>query len=267
MSDLLSLRDTILLLKSMKKCKMKKSRMNSETERKFEDHHTYEDEINITKTEPQIPENAHLISETYDSQQTKPCPATFDYFSDKINEAWENEKEEIDQFEFVQPGNKCKGNQPNPTQKNKQKSEFIKQNGILKEPKVINASETGNLQDSAEPKALFCLCQREAFGDMVACDNQDCPMEWFHFACMRIKEKPVGVWFCPPCLTQKRKKKSRKKVTEKHVLKCKKFKTKEVKSKEKVPRKDRPRGTMGKSKFRIKALKGTKITLNISKDK
>lgn len=264
MSDLLSLRDTILLLKSIKKCKMKKIRMNSEIERKFEDPHISENEIHITKTEPQIPENT---PEPYKSQQTKACPETFDYFSDKINEAWENEKEEIDQFEFVEPGDKCKVNQPNPKQNVKQKSKLIKQNEILKEPKVSYASETGNLQDSAEPKALFCLCQREAFGDMVACDNQDCPMEWFHFACMRIKEKPVGVWFCPPCLTQKRKKKSMKKVTKKSDLKCKKFKAKVVKSKEKVPKKDRLKGTMVKSKFRIKALKGTKITLNISKDK
>ena len=34
---------------------------------------------------------------------------------------------------------------------------------------------------------------------MVGCDNDDCVMEWFHYACVGLTEKPVGKWYCPQC--------------------------------------------------------------------
>lgn len=33
-----------------------------------------------------------------------------------------------------------------------------------------------------------------------------CPIEWFHFACVGLTTKPKGKWFCPKC-SQDRKKK------------------------------------------------------------
>lgn len=33
-----------------------------------------------------------------------------------------------------------------------------------------------------------------------------CPIEWFHFACVGLTTKPKGKWYCPKC-TQDRKKK------------------------------------------------------------
>ena len=35
---------------------------------------------------------------------------------------------------------------------------------------------------------------------MIGCDNQDCPIEWFHFGCMDLSHKPKGKWYCPKCL-------------------------------------------------------------------
>jgi hypothetical protein len=33
-----------------------------------------------------------------------------------------------------------------------------------------------------------------SYGDMVACDNEDCPYEWFHYPCVGITAPPkVGV--------------------------------------------------------------------------
>ena len=40
--------------------------------------------------------------------------------------------------------------------------------------------------DPNEP--LYCVCRQVAYGGMVACDNDDCPTEWFHFACVGLKE-------------------------------------------------------------------------------
>lgn len=34
---------------------------------------------------------------------------------------------------------------------------------------------------------------------MVQCDNELCPVEWFHFRCVNLKKIPKGEWFCPKC--------------------------------------------------------------------
>ena len=35
----------------------------------------------------------------------------------------------------------------------------------------------------------YCTCQRISFGEMIACDNDDCPIEWFHYGCVGITEE------------------------------------------------------------------------------
>jgi hypothetical protein len=34
---------------------------------------------------------------------------------------------------------------------------------------------------------------------MIGCDNARCPIEWFHFACVHLTNKPKGKWYCPQC--------------------------------------------------------------------
>jgi len=58
--------------------------------------------------------------------------------------------------------------------------------------------------DPNEP--TYCLCQQVSYGEMVGCDNPDCPIEWFHFGCMDLHSKPKGKWFCPKCLPMFKKK-------------------------------------------------------------
>jgi len=43
-----------------------------------------------------------------------------------------------------------------------------------------------------------CLPQ-VSFGEMVACDNPDCPIEWFHYECVGLDEPPKGKWYCRDC--------------------------------------------------------------------
>lgn len=45
----------------------------------------------------------------------------------------------------------------------------------------------------------YCLCHNVSHGDMVACDNDDCPYEWFHWSCVGLKSEPNGTWYCPKC--------------------------------------------------------------------
>jgi len=52
--------------------------------------------------------------------------------------------------------------------------------------------------DPNEP--VYCICNRIAFGDMVACDNEECPVEWFHYGCVNLNKTPLNTWLCPSCI-------------------------------------------------------------------
>ncbi|XP_053610911.1 inhibitor of growth protein 3 [Plodia interpunctella] len=62
--------------------------------------------------------------------------------------------------------------------------------------------------DPNEPR--YCVCNQVSYGDMVACDNQDCPYEWFHYPCVGITAPPKGKWYCPPCQASRRNRAHRK---------------------------------------------------------
>lgn len=58
--------------------------------------------------------------------------------------------------------------------------------------------------DPNEP--TYCLCHQVSYGEMIGCDNPDCPIEWFHFACVGLTTKPKGKWYCPKCSLDRKKK-------------------------------------------------------------
>ncbi|KAM4860050.1 inhibitor of growth protein 1 isoform 2-T2 [Thomomys bottae] len=51
--------------------------------------------------------------------------------------------------------------------------------------------------DPNEP--TYCLCDQVSYGEMIGCDNDECPIEWFHFSCVGLSHKPKGKWYCPKC--------------------------------------------------------------------
>lgn len=51
--------------------------------------------------------------------------------------------------------------------------------------------------DPNEP--TYCYCGQVSYGEMIACDNPECKIEWFHFDCVGIKERPKGKWYCSDC--------------------------------------------------------------------
>lgn len=51
--------------------------------------------------------------------------------------------------------------------------------------------------DPDEP--TYCLCDQISYGEMIMCDNDLCPFEWFHFSCVSLGVKPKGKWYCPKC--------------------------------------------------------------------
>ncbi|KAL3263563.1 hypothetical protein ABHI18_001678 [Aspergillus niger] len=50
-----------------------------------------------------------------------------------------------------------------------------------------------------EDTKVYCTCRSVSHGDMVACDNDNCEFEWFHWKCVGLTREPVGKWFCPQC--------------------------------------------------------------------
>ncbi|GAB1867661.1 Transcriptional regulatory protein pho23 [Camponotus japonicus] len=62
-------------------------------------------------------------------------------------------------------------------------------------PPTINASA------AERPGKIYCYCRcpYDEVSEMIACDGEDCRIEWFHFECVGIMVPPKGKWYCPDC--------------------------------------------------------------------
>lgn len=51
-------------------------------------------------------------------------------------------------------------------------------------------------------KTGYCPCGKPDEDFMIACDEQGCKYEWFHFVCVGLDGEsiPDGDWYCPECL-------------------------------------------------------------------
>ena len=43
--------------------------------------------------------------------------------------------------------------------------------------------------DETEPR--YCYCNQVSYGEMVACDMESCPREWFHLDCVGLSKAPL----------------------------------------------------------------------------
>jgi len=46
--------------------------------------------------------------------------------------------------------------------------------------------------EDEEEDPLYCYCNGVSYGEMIACDGQDCAKEWFHLECVGLKVAPKG---------------------------------------------------------------------------
>lgn len=81
-----------------------------------------------------------------------------------------------------------------PTKEKKSKSLKKKKRKAKQER---NTSPVDFAIDPNEP--TYCLCEQVSYGEMIGCDNDQCPIEWFHFSCVGLTYKPKGKWYCPKC--------------------------------------------------------------------
>ncbi|KAK4122838.1 hypothetical protein N657DRAFT_656905 [Parathielavia appendiculata] len=68
-----------------------------------------------------------------------------------------------------------------------------------KEEEVDDDEEDDEDQDVGDE--LYCYCNQVSYGEMVACDGEGCPREWFHLECVGLKVAPKGnaKWYCEDC--------------------------------------------------------------------
>lgn len=86
--------------------------------------------------------------------------------------------------------------------KTAQKTEAkTKKKGKYKKQQKDNSPSLDDEDDIAvDPdEPTYCLCDQISYGEMICCDNDLCPIEWFHFSCVTLSTKPKGKWFCPKC--------------------------------------------------------------------
>ena len=50
-----------------------------------------------------------------------------------------------------------------------------------------------------ENEKVFCTCRKPESGRMIACENPECNIVWFHYRCVGIKRAPRGRWYCSSC--------------------------------------------------------------------
>eukprot|EP00164_Ancoracysta_twista_P005265 GFYU01007206.1.p1 GENE.GFYU01007206.1~~GFYU01007206.1.p1 ORF type:complete len:252 (+),score=68.73 GFYU01007206.1:185-940(+) len=78
---------------------------------------------------------------------------------------------------------------------------------------VMGVPTTTNLLnlpvDPNEP--VYCVCRGVSFGEMIACDDDECLHEWFHPMCVGLSPTnlPTGTWYCEEC-TRRRAKNNKK---------------------------------------------------------
>jgi len=78
----------------------------------------------------------------------------------------------------------------------KQKSEIQ----LVAEQAASSGSSGEVLDMPVDPnEPTYCICHQVSYGEMIACDNPDCPIEWFHIVCMGLQNIPKGKWYCPKC--------------------------------------------------------------------
>lgn len=58
--------------------------------------------------------------------------------------------------------------------------------------------ENSSRNDSSN-KYCYCRQPYDETQEMIACDAQDCAIEWFHFKCVGITVATEDKWFCPEC--------------------------------------------------------------------
>ncbi|KXS16082.1 hypothetical protein M427DRAFT_111365 [Gonapodya prolifera JEL478] len=102
--------------------------------------------------------------------------------------------------EYLSPGTKRRRLENGKTNGGKlldKQRKRIKQAQPLPDPEPLAYVES--FEPDPDAGRLWCICQRPSFGEMVGCDNEECPIEWYHYECVGLSAPPEGAWYCDYC--------------------------------------------------------------------
>ena len=71
------------------------------------------------------------------------------------------------------------------------------------ERSVVSVEDaTHSSESDNEEIRQYCVCSGPLSKQMIACDRDNCAIEWWHYECAGLTEQtiPEGDWFCPKCL-------------------------------------------------------------------
>lgn len=101
------------------------------------------------------------------------------------------------------------------------------------------------LTSNNEDEISYCYCNRPFNGeDMIACDNPDCEIEWFHLSCINLQSIPKNKWYCKECV--KKNNKILPHILIKPTKRSKKFVETRGRKKKKIETRGRKKGTKNK---------------------
>lgn len=60
----------------------------------------------------------------------------------------------------------------------------------------VEPTKLQDVKSAEEQEPTYCFCNNVSYGAMIACDNERCPREWFHYGCVGITKPPKGKWYC-----------------------------------------------------------------------
>ncbi|XP_033743315.1 inhibitor of growth protein 1-like [Pecten maximus] len=84
--------------------------------------------------------------------------------------------------------------------KQEEKEKVPKKKKKRKTKKEKDQAPTSPIEPPIDPdEPTYCLCDQVSYGEMIGCDNDACVIEWFHFNCVNLVNKPKGKWYCPNC--------------------------------------------------------------------
>ncbi|KAL1951066.1 hypothetical protein VTO73DRAFT_215 [Trametes versicolor] len=68
-------------------------------------------------------------------------------------------------------------------------------------------SAGGEPDGDADDGRTYCFCDGVSYGEMIACDDEECEKEWFHIACVGLTVVPDEMWYCSRCIERRQSQK------------------------------------------------------------
>ncbi|KAM0800209.1 hypothetical protein BDR22DRAFT_889576 [Usnea florida] len=65
---------------------------------------------------------------------------------------------------------------------------------------MSDQSQSSSSSPASSSSNYPCSCGLgDGTGQYIKCDNDDCPVSWYHWECVHVTEEPAGTWLCPKC--------------------------------------------------------------------